>query len=220
MRFRPTYANVVSTIALVFALGGGAAFAASQIGTQQIAANAVTTGKIAPGSVTSKRLAEGAVRTKHLARRSVGSAQIAKGAVGHGKQKFPVYFVESPTGGSVPVTNSPTPYPLNNASWTQNPGEINVIFGAADATLAYDGSGSGSCQVYFDLRLDGQQVGGGQLQTDSQSPVEVSQSIGAGTEIDPLTSQQNEMTVQTSSNGACTAGSTIDSTRFRVLDFG
>ena len=48
MRFRLTYANVVSTIALVFALGGGAAFAASQIGTQQIAANAVTTGKIAP----------------------------------------------------------------------------------------------------------------------------------------------------------------------------
>ncbi len=220
MRFRLTYANVVSTLALVFAIGGGAAFAAAQIGTRQIEANAVTTGKIAPGSVTSKRLARHAVRTKHLADRSVNSAQIAKGAVGPGKQKFPVYFVESPSGGSAPVTNSPSPYPISDATWTQNPGEINVIFGAATATLAYDGSGSGSCQVYFEIRLNGQQVGGGQLQTDSPTPVEIDQSIGAQPEIDPLTSEQNEMTVLTGSNGDCTGDSTIDSTRFRVLDFG
>lgn len=220
MRSRLTYANVVSTIALILAIGGGAAFAASKIGTREIKANAVTTGKIAPGSVTSKRLARQAVRTKNLAARSVNSAQIAKDAVGHGKMKFPVYFVKSPTGGSAQVTTSPSPYPLDDATWTQNPGAINVIFGAATATLAYDGSGSGSCQVYFDVRLNGQQVGGGQLQTDSLTPAEIDQSIGAQTEIDPLTSEQNVMTVQTGSNGDCTGESTIDSTRFRVLDFG
>ena len=49
MRSRLTYANVVSTIALILAIGGGAAFAASKIGTREIKANAVTTGKIAPG---------------------------------------------------------------------------------------------------------------------------------------------------------------------------
>lgn len=220
MHFRLTYANVVSTIALVFAMGGGAAFAATQIRTHQIEANAVSTGKIAPRSVTSTRIAEGAVRTKLIARRAVSSAQIAKEAVGPVKQKFPVYFVQSPSGGSTPVTNSPNPYPLNNASWTQDPGEINVIFGQGTATLAYDGSGSGSCQVYFDIRLNGQQVGGGQMQTDSQTPVVVSQSLGGQPEIDPLTSQQNEMSIQTNSNGDCTGSSTIDSTRFRVLNFG
>ena len=220
MRSRLTYANVVSTLALILAMGGGAAFAASKIGTGQIKADAVTTGKIAPGSVTGKRIAADAVRTKQVASRAVTSAQIAKEAVGPGKQKFPVYFVESPSGGSAPVTNSPAPYPLEDSTWTQNPGEINVTFGSADVTLAYDGSGSGSCQVYFDIRLDGQQVGGGQIQTDSQSPVGLSQSLGAQPEIDPLSSEEKELTMQTSSNGDCTGDSTIDSTRFRVLDFG
>ena len=77
-----------------------------------------------------------------------------------------------------------------------------------------------SRQVFFDIRLNGRQVGGGQLQTGSTAPESLSASLGAQPEIDPVTTEQQEMTVQTGSNGDCTPASTIDSSRFRVVDFG
>jgi hypothetical protein len=107
-----TYANVVSTIALCIAVGGGAAFAAgkidsSQIATggvrtknlqrrsvtsgklavgavrsNQIAPGAVDTGELAPGAVHSGQIGAGAVGTKQLASSAIGADQIAKGAVG------------------------------------------------------------------------------------------------------------------------------------------
>ena len=130
MRFRSrlNYANVVSTIALCVALGGGVAFAAGQIGTKNIMADAVTTPKIAPGAVTGKRLADDAVRNRQLARRAVETPELAAEAVGPNKMKFPVHYVASPTGGSADVTNNADPFPLQGASWSQGPGEINVVY--------------------------------------------------------------------------------------------
>lgn len=118
------------------------------------------------------------------------------------------------------MTTGPDPYPLTGAGWTQNPGQIEVVFGAAAGTIAYDGSGSGSCQVSFEVLLNGQQVGGGGLSTGSTSLEGVEQTIGAQPQIDPVAPITNHLTVRTGSNGACTPDSTIDSTRFRVLDFG
>lgn len=225
-----SYANVVATIALCLALGGGAAIAAGRVDTRNMTANAVTTPKIAPGAVTARRLADHAVRPRQLARRAVGSKAIANqavtsrkiagGAVAPNKMQFPVHFVASPTGGAQPVTGSFDPYPLQDASWSQGPGQINVIFGEATATLAYDGDGSGNCQAYFDVRLNGMQVGGGELHTDSSSPTEVVGMVGAQPTLDPTSEQQNELTIHIGSNGDCTPASTIDSTRFRILDFG
>lgn len=220
MRRRLTYANVVSTVALFLALSGGVVFAAAKIGTRDIQADAVATGKIAPRAVTAKRLAEGAVKGRQLGRRAVASRAIAKEAVTPGKMSFPVHFVAEASGGSAPVTSGPTDYPIDGNTWTQHPGSINVVFGEATATLAYDGSGSGACEVYFDIRENGQQVGGGNLRTDSTSPTEVTGSLGAQPSIDPETPVTNELTMRTGSNGDCTPASTIDSTRFRVLDFG
>jgi len=232
MRYRKpfSYANVVSTVALCLALGGGVAIAAGQIDTRNIMANAVTTPKIAPGAVTAKRLADHAVRSRQLARRAVDSGaianeavtsrKIAAGAVGPNKMQFPVHFVASPTGGSQPVTNGFDPYPLQGASWSQGPGEINVAFGEATGTLAYDGGGSGNCQVYFEVRLNGVTLGGSEMHTDSTSPTETTAMLGVQPTIDPTSEQQNEMTVHVGSNGGCTPASTIDSTRFRILDFG
>jgi hypothetical protein len=215
-----SYANVVSTIALCAALGGGVAYAATQIDTKNIAAEAVTTPKIAPGAVTAKRLADHAVRNRQLARHAVESPQLAAEAVTPRKMKFPLFFAANPTGGSAPVTGGSNPYPLQDATWTQRPGQIHVIFGEGVATLAYDGDGSGSCQVYFDIRLNGTQVGGGNMWTDSTDPTEVTASLGAQPLVDPTSEQENELTVQLGSNGDCTPASTIDSSRFRVLDFG
>lgn len=201
MRIRLTYANVVSTVALFLVLTGGVVYAASKVRSKDIKKAAVTTGKIAPRAVTTKRLRAEAVTP--------------------GKMSFPVHYVGSPSGGEVAVPgNGTVPYPIDDNTWEQNPGEINVIFGGADATIAYDGSGSGNCQVYFDIRLNGQQVGGGQIQTDSTSPTELSASLGAQPLVDPEAPITNEMTMNVGSNGDCTPESTVDSSHFRILDFG
>lgn len=239
-RPRPTYANIVSTLALFLALGGSAAFAASRIHSDDIAHNAVKSANLAPGSVhtseifkravTSGKLAVGAVRSNQIAagaidaerigNGAVGSRQIGDAAVAPSNLQFPVFYAASPKGGSAPVTDGPDPYPISDDTWTQNPGQIEVVFGGATATLAYDGAGSGSCQVFFEVNLNGQQVGGGGVSTESTALKQVEQSIGAQPQIDPLHPIANHLTVRTDSNGDCTPDSTVDSARFRVLDFG
>lgn len=240
IRPRLTYANVISTLSLFLVLSGGAAYAASKIQTGAIADEAVTSAKLAQGAVrtgnvfkraiTSGKLALGAVRTNQIADRAVGAAQVAEGtlssqqirpgSVAPASLEFPVFYAASPSGGSAPVTPGPDPYPLADATWTQSPGEINVVFGAAVGTLAYDGSGAGACRVFLEVSLNGQQVGGGEVWTDSTAPKRVEQSVGAQPQIDPLSQVTNHLTMRTASNGACEPGSTIDSTRFRVLVFG
>jgi hypothetical protein len=84
---RLTYANVVATLALFLAIGGGAAFAATNlatnsVGPKAIKANAVGPAKIKAGAVTGEKLANGAVTSTKLAAGAVGSAQIGNGAVG------------------------------------------------------------------------------------------------------------------------------------------
>lgn len=240
-RPRLTYANIVSTLALFLALGGGAAYAASKVvsssdlakgavHTSNVFKRAITSGKLAVGAVRSNQLANGAVGSVQLGDGAVGAKQIAGGAVGS-KQigaaavapsnlEFPVFYAASPRGGSAAVTEGPDPYPLSDSTWNQNPGQIEVVFGEAVGTLAYDESGSGSCRVFLEVNLNGQQVGGGEISTGSTTLQRVAQSVGAQPQIDPLAPITNHLTLRTASNGDCTPDSTIDSARFRVLDFG
>ena len=72
MRPKLSYANVISTLCLFLLLGGGAAFAASQlgknsVGTKQLKKNAVTTAKIKNQAIKSAKLADGAVTAAKLA---------------------------------------------------------------------------------------------------------------------------------------------------------
>ena len=242
MRSRLSYANVVSTIALFLALTGGVVYAASKIATKDIQRQAVTGKKIAPeavkngkladGAVKSGKLADAAVETGKLAAGAVETGKLADGAVGNAQVKddsiqpekltFPVMYVAEPTGGSQAVpAGAPEPYPLTGGQWTQRQDAVNVIFGSGTATLAYDsGSGAGNCSVFFDIRVDGQQAGGGQAQTDSTTPVQVEAQIGAAPGAGPTSPTQRTLTVQVGSNGGCEPSSTIDSARFQVLNFG
>lgn len=74
-RPRLSYANVMSTIAVMVALGG-TSYAAFKLPN-----NSVTTKKIKKGAVTTKKLADGAVTTGKLATSAVTSSQLANGAV-------------------------------------------------------------------------------------------------------------------------------------------
>jgi hypothetical protein len=218
---RLTYSNIVSTVALFLALGGGVAFAASKIHTNGIFKRAVTSGKLALGAVRSNQIADGAVSANQIAAGAIGSSQIAAAAVAPSNLQFPVFFAASPLGGPASLSaGEPVAYPLSDSTWIQKPGQLNVVFGSATATLAYNGKGAGSCQVFVELKLNGQQVGGGGLSNDSTTPQQIEQSVGAQPEIDPTAPLTNHLTAMVGSNGGCTQGSSLTSARFRVIDFG
>lgn len=226
-RLRPrfTYANVISTLALFLALSGGAAYAASKIHSGDIAPGAVKTSNLHKRAITSGKLAIGAVRSNQIANGAVSAAQIGAGSVTPANLEVPLSFSATPTGGSAPVPTSggPVPYPLANAHWTQRPGEVDVTFGEAVATLAYDGSGSGSCQAFIEFGLRGETEGGesgGGLSTSSTTPVQLEADLGAIPDMDPLAPASRRLSARIGSNGDCTEASTIDSTRFRVVAFG
>jgi hypothetical protein len=100
IRKRLTYANVMSTIAVFFVIGGASALAANElaknsVGTPQLKGNAVTTGKIKKeavaaakiknGAVIESKLGAAAVTNSKLADNAVNSSKIANGAVTNGK---------------------------------------------------------------------------------------------------------------------------------------
>jgi hypothetical protein len=69
VKYRPTYANVVSTLALVVALGGTGAYAAG----------------LAKDSVKSKQIKNGAVKTVDIKDNAITGAKIANGSVAGAK---------------------------------------------------------------------------------------------------------------------------------------
>ena len=86
LRPKLTYANVMSTICLFLLLGGGAAFAASQlgknsVGSKQIKKNSVTTAKIKNGAVTGPKIASGAIAGAQVKEGSLTGANVQDGSL-------------------------------------------------------------------------------------------------------------------------------------------
>lgn len=85
---RPTYADVMSTLAVVLALGTGTAYAAglgpNAVKSRNIATNAVTQRHIADNAVRPPDLAAGAVGSRAIQDDGVGADDLAAGSVGSG----------------------------------------------------------------------------------------------------------------------------------------
>lgn len=196
--------------------------AVSAVRSNQIADGAVGSTEIANGAVGSAQIGRGAVNTPQIADGAVGSAQIGSGAVAPSNLQVPVFFPARPTGGStvVPPTGSVN-YPLADSSWSQKPGQLNVIFGVATATLAFDGgTPEGECIVSIQTGLNGRIESSGQIKTSSTKPVAIEANIGGLPELEPGGPTTRVLTAEISSNEECAVGSTIESTRFQVIDFG
>jgi len=102
-----TYANVVATLALFLALGGGAVWAAGRIGTKNLKANAVTAGKIKRNAVTAAKIRANAVTGEKIKPGAVGFAKFASGA----------NLLLSAGGGPVPASASePIEVPLSGTT--------------------------------------------------------------------------------------------------------
>lgn len=229
LRPRITYANVASTLALFFALSGGVAFAASRIHSGDIAPGAVRSSDLHQRAVTSGKLAVGSVRTNQIADGAVGAAQLAPGLIAPVKagsastpssQPDALSVKASPTGGSLPVPDpgEPVEYPLNDATWRQKPGEVNLIFGEASVTVAH--IGIGACGVQFSLKLNGRELMTQQIGSFETVPTTVQKDLGLQSIIDPPSARDNVLSVVVSNNGYCSEDSVIDFARFRVLSLG
>jgi hypothetical protein len=86
MRPKLTYANVTSTVALVIALSGGVAYAATKlpdrsVGEFQLRPGAVTAEKLRKAAVTAPKIKEGAIKQGKIANGSITAAKLAQGSV-------------------------------------------------------------------------------------------------------------------------------------------
>jgi hypothetical protein len=87
VRKRLTYANVMSSIAVFLVIGGGSAFAASQlgknsVGSKQLKKNAVTAAKIKKNAVTGAKIQTAAVTGAQVKDGSLAGADINVGTLG------------------------------------------------------------------------------------------------------------------------------------------
>ena len=81
LRSRITYANVVSTIALALAIGGGTAYAVTKIGTSNIRYHAVTGSKVATNAVTASKVRNSALSGADIRNNSLRSDDIRTGTL-------------------------------------------------------------------------------------------------------------------------------------------
>jgi hypothetical protein len=85
IRQRLTYANVVSTLALVLVVGGATAIAARvpkhSVGPHQLRSNAVTTPKIKANAVTTRKIKKNAITTIKIKDNAIKNAKLDDGSV-------------------------------------------------------------------------------------------------------------------------------------------
>jgi len=237
---RFTYANVVATLALFFALCGGAAFAANTIRSGDIAPGAVQSADIHSRAITSGKLAVGAVRGNQISPHSVGSSQIAPGSIGPSELapdaiktseiapgsirpdqlQVPVSIIASGSGGAQPL---PTPgsddYPLSGAKWTQRPSETNLIMAELTGTLVFNGTFPNGCRVIMDLKVNDTTIGTLELITESTQMLSQATALPVAPVLPPSATRTNEVTASFITFG-CTPESQIDSVQLQVLGIG
>ena len=180
---RLTYANVIATLALFLALGGGAVWAANKqaakVGTGKLKPNAVTAGKIKANAVTTSKIRENAVT----------NAKIREGSVNFGKLAAGTNVVATATSSPVAVNGAsavtvtfPTPVTFTPAA--------NVVdlmsVEARSANLAR--SGTETCRVQVLPLVNGTEWAGAPLVLSAFEPNGENPSgvIGSGGATSPI----------------------------------
>ena len=159
MRPRLNYANVVSTLALCFAVGTGGAFAATQIDGKNIKKNSITGSKIKKTTITHREINEKklkavprAISADSLAGQSPAAFLPAGGTAANSNQLGgigPSGFVQG--GGSLTAgrTDGQAANPGNVVRTFQTAvGDFRLTCDAASADARYFNTGAGEAEVY------------------------------------------------------------------------
>src|SRR2546429_7942048 len=166
LRPRLSYANVVSTIALVFALGGGAVYAAGKIGSSEIAKNAIHSRQIKNRQVKRQDIAGGAINSGKVSNDSLKGKDIQEATLGEVPLASDARTVNQITERVIPAAQ-PDPTVANQVI---SQGGLVVLFSCSggSATMQVHGSVAGDSGSVFDSNVV--------QQFDSAPPV----SVGTG----------------------------------------
>ncbi len=155
IRQRLTYANVVSTLALVLVVGGATAIAARvpkhSVGPHQLKSNAVTTTKIKANAITTRKIKKNAVTAIKIKDKAIKNEKLEDGAVTTAK-----IADGSVTGPKIDAATTPfgriaqeargsstkalpegtlTVYPLQPNTYTQPAGRDDTYIGQIEAVI-------------------------------------------------------------------------------------
>jgi hypothetical protein len=220
---RLTYANVVATIALFLALGGGAVWAAGEIGSGDIAPKAVRARNLAPGSVTG-----GKVRPH-----SLGRAGFREGALpglpvadlrGVARNLDPSREIPAAGPNGIPLglmaSFVPKPDPFGKAK----PHPTYLLQEEISGTVVdADGPGPGSCRPAIEVWDNGREVARATLVADAALAAQRQANVADDSSPIALTAAAGEkqtISLQLFPDPGCATGSRIKRMRAVVIELG
>jgi hypothetical protein len=221
-----SYSNVVATLALFLALGGGVVYAASNLGknsvkskniaasavkTRNLAKNAVTTGKVKKDAITSGKVKKGTLARSDLAANTLAGLQVADVSAA----AVPGLNVQQTGGTPIPLTGTPTFTPLPGKSYE-------LLVELRGNPVDGDGSGEDICNPFVDLLVNGAPLNGANLWHDaSGTPPFNFEPIGTSSAAIALQAAGEPQTLTALSFGrtGC-SGTTTASLRAVVIQFG
>ncbi|HEX6782391.1 MAG TPA: hypothetical protein VF125_10230 [Solirubrobacterales bacterium] len=221
-----SYSNVVATIALFLALGGGVVYAASTLGK-----NSVKSGNIAANAVKARNLAKNSVTTGKIKKDAVTSAKVKKGTLGRSDlaaNTLAGLQVAEVSAASVPGLNvqqtGGTPIPLTGtATFTPVAGKsYELLVELRGNPLDADGPGENVCAPFVDLLVNGAPVNGAGIWNNaSGTPPFNNEPIGTSSAAIALQAAGQPQTLSAITLGSTGCSSaTAASLRAVVIQFG
>jgi hypothetical protein len=237
IRQRLTYANVVSTLALVLVVGGATAIAAkvpkhsvgphqlksNAVTTPKIKANAVTTRKIKKNAITTVKIKDKAVKNEKLDDNSVTTSKIANGSVTGAKISAATMpfgrIVQELRGSSTKSLpdSTLTVYPLQANTYTQAAGRDDTYVGQIEVVIPE--SCTGKRHLVAGLLVDpvdpeepaeAEFVASREFEDDGTDPLTARISIGPGVSFQPAKSTAHSLYL--AAEATCETGSGVTAT--------
>lgn len=233
-----TYANVVATLALFLALGGGAVWAAGEIGkdavkSKNIARNAVKARNIASNAVKTRSIAKNAVKSSKIAANAVTERGLAKEAITRSKLKtgtlaglqvadaqatnVPGLATAPPSAAGVPVSLTGT------ATFTPATGKSYELLAELRGTASdADGPGPEACFTGVRISVNGEPTTFVEMSASAEAPPPFALNVvgTASTAVGLLASGQPQ-TITASALGDPGCGSaTTGNLRVTVVELG
>lgn len=210
---RLTYANVVATVALFLAIGGGTVYAALELGK-----NSVKSKNIAKGAVKTADLGKKAVTSPKVKDGTINAEDIAAGVIPALDADVTGSATAGPQGGVNTIATSPLPL-SGTTSFTPSAGDVSAIAAEARFTIAAT-SAALSCNPAVSVFVNGEPT---RIFVDPESgensttPVEAFGRDAAGPYglINPGTPLN--ITAELRGDVDCTAGSQLDRLEVRIV---
>jgi hypothetical protein len=237
IRQRLTYANVVSTLALVLVVGGATAIAAKvpkhSVGPHQLRSNAVTTPKIKANAVTTRKIKKNAVTTIKIKDKAIKNEKLDDNAVTTSK-----IANGSVTGAKVDVASMPfgrivqeargsstkalpdgtlTVYPLQNNTYNQPVGRDDTYLGVLEVLIPE--TCTGARHITAGLLVDpvdpaepkvGELVATRDFDDSSTEPITARISLGPAASFQP--EKATSHTLYLAAEATCTGGGGVTAT--------